>query len=66
MEEQEQKPSLLSKLKRFVRECGRVIKVTKKPDKFEFKTIVKVSAIGIAVIGFIGFIVSMIKQIFFS
>ena len=57
---------MLSKLKRFVRECGRVIKVTKKPDKFEFKTIVKVSAIGIAVIGFIGFIVSMIKQIFFS
>jgi protein translocase SEC61 complex gamma subunit len=37
--------------------------VTKKPSKFEFKTIVKVSALGIAIIGLIGFIIQLAKEI---
>ncbi len=36
----------------FVGECKRVLKVTKKPDSIEFKTIVKVSGAGILIIGF--------------
>ena len=56
---QEEKPSLPKKLKRFLKECGRVLKVTKKPTKEEFKTIVKISGLGIAVIGVIGFILHM-------
>ena len=62
----EEKPSFLFKLKRFYIECTRVLKVTKKPDSVEFKTIVKVSGLGIIVIGIIGFIISMLKQLFFS
>ena len=50
----------------FFGECARVLKITKKPTMMEFKTIVKVSGIGILVIGLLGFIVQMIKIAFFS
>lgn len=61
----EVKPSKLQKLKDFWTECVRVIRVTKKPDKGEFKTIVKISGIGMAIIGFIGFLVHFIKELIF-
>ena len=48
----------------FVNECIRVLRVTKKPSREEFKTIVKVSGLGMMLIGFIGFVVTMIKQVF--
>ncbi|MBN2421011.1 protein translocase SEC61 complex subunit gamma [Candidatus Woesearchaeota archaeon] len=60
----EPNPTLLQKVKRFYNECVRVLTVTKKPDKIEFMTIVKVSGLGMAVIGIIGFIIAMIKQLF--
>jgi len=50
-------------LREFIGQCKRVILVTKKPDSFEFKTIVKVSGLGILLIGFIGFIIHMIKAL---
>lgn len=50
-------------LLRFLRECQRVLKVTQKPNKEEFITTAKVSAIGLAVIGLIGFALSMIQQL---
>ncbi|MFH1510121.1 MAG: protein translocase SEC61 complex subunit gamma [Candidatus Woesearchaeota archaeon] len=46
-------------------ECLRVLKVTKKPTGFEFKTIVKVSGLGILIIGFIGFVITLIRQLLF-
>ncbi len=52
------------RFKRFVKECFRVLKVTKKPDKAEFATVVKVSALGIAIIGLIGFAIHLIKVLF--
>ena len=61
--QQEGKPSLFFKLKRFVKECKRVLRVTKKPSRVEFKTIVKVSGIGMIIIGLIGFIIQIIKQL---
>ena len=61
----EVKPSKMQKLKDFWTECVRVIRVTKKPDKGEYKTIVKISGIGMAVIGFIGFLVHFLKEIIF-
>ncbi len=57
--------SLISKFKSFVIECKRVFRVTKKPSNLEFKTIVKASGLGIIVIGLIGFIIHIIKQLFF-
>ena len=55
--------SKLYKLKMFINECKRVLRVTKRPDSFEFKTIVKVSGLGMGIIGLIGFLVSMIKTL---
>jgi protein transport protein SEC61 subunit gamma-like protein len=63
--EEEIKPTLWRKFKRFIRESKRVLIVTKKPTRDEFKTIVKVSGLGILIIGIIGFIIQMIKQLLF-
>ncbi len=53
------------RFKSFVNECVRVLKVTRKPDKMEFRTIVKVSGLGMILIGLIGFIITMAKQLLF-
>jgi len=52
------------KVKQFFRECLRVLRVTKKPSKLEFKTIVQATAIGMAIIGSIGFSLFILKQLF--
>lgn len=65
MEETEDVNSWKYKIKLFLGECFRVLKVTKKPDAIEFKTIVKVSGLGILIIGLIGFVVQMVKLLFF-
>ena len=57
--------SVWIRLKSFSNECVRVLKVTRKPDSLEFKTIVKVSGLGMIVIGLIGFLFTMTKQILF-
>ena len=61
----EEKPTFGQKAKRFVKECARVLRVTKKPTGEEFKTIVKVSGLGILIIGLIGFVIQMVKQLLF-
>ena len=53
----------LEKLKNFINESIRVIKITKKPSSEEFKTTVKVTGIGLLIIGFIGFIIHIISQL---
>ncbi len=63
MEEGQQKATMMQRLKRFYHECVRVLTITKKPDGTEYKTIVKVSGLGIALIGLIGFIIQMISQV---
>ena len=57
------KPTWSQKIKKFYGECVRVLTVTKKPDSAEYKTVVKVSGLGIVIIGLIGFIVTMIRQL---
>jgi len=51
-----------TKVKTFLKECVRVFKITRKPKKLEYITIVKVSGIGILVIGLIGFLIHIIWQ----
>ncbi len=63
MEEFEQNQTSLSRLKSFILESRRVFRITKKPSKEEFKAIVKISSIGIAVIGIIGFIIQIIWRL---
>ncbi len=62
----EEKQGIVFKLKRFGKECMRVLKVTKKPGKEEYKTIVKVSGIGILIIGLVGFLKTMTTQLLFG
>lgn len=54
------------KIRTFSQECLRVLRVTKKPDRAEFMTIVKMSGLGMIVIGLIGFIISMAKILVFN
>ena len=60
-----EKPTWKTKFRSWLNECWRVLRVTKKPGTVEFQTIVKVSGLGIVVIGLIGFVISMLKQLLF-
>ena len=62
MEQQNEveKRTLFSKIKSYFLKSKRVFKITKKPTKEEFKITVKVTSIGIAIIGFLGFIIHFI------
>jgi protein transport protein SEC61 subunit gamma-like protein len=51
------------KLKDFWVQCRRVMRITKKPSKEEYLTIVKVAGLGILVIGFIGFVFHLLNQL---
>ena len=53
---------MIQKLKSFIIESKRVLKVTKKPDSDEYKTIVKVSGLGILLIGAVGFLIFIFKE----
>jgi len=55
---------VLTSLKSFIEKCKRVWMVLKKPTKQEFITVAKVSAVGILVIGLLGFIISIIMKLF--
>lgn len=60
METVNQKPNYMTKLKSFLVECRRIWQVTKKPSKTEWIMVVKVTGLGMLVIGFIGFLVNML------
>ena len=52
-----------NRMQRYIQECLRVLKVTKKPTMQEFKTTVKVSGLGMLLIGLIGFAINLIKEL---
>jgi protein transport protein SEC61 subunit gamma-like protein len=47
----------------FIRNAKRVFRVSRKPDKEEFLNFSKVTAIGIAIIGVIGFVIILIGEL---
>ncbi|HKZ34083.1 MAG TPA: protein translocase SEC61 complex subunit gamma [Candidatus Nanoarchaeia archaeon] len=55
----------LDDLKAFFSKSKRVWLVLKKPSRKEFEMIAKVSAIGVLLLGVIGFFVSILVKIFF-
>lgn len=57
------KKKLTSKIRSKIKEYHRVLKITKKPSMQEFKTAVKVTGIGIIIIGIIGFTISIIAYL---
>lgn len=54
-----------AKLKRFIYECKIALRVTRKPEKEEYKTVLKTAGLGILAIGLIGFLIQMVKQLLF-
>ncbi len=46
-----------------IKDCKRVLKVSRKPDKEEYFEFSKIVAIGIAIIGVIGFIIVIISDL---
>ncbi|MBO6105966.1 MAG: protein translocase SEC61 complex subunit gamma [Methanobrevibacter sp.] len=47
----------------FIKQSKRVLKVARKPDREEYFNFAKVTAIGIAIIGVIGFIIVLFGQL---
>jgi len=54
---------MLENLKSFVSQCVRVWHLLKRPTKSEFNSIAKVSAIGLTLIGLMGFLIAAIMQL---
>lgn len=57
--------NLSQNMKSFFFKCKRVWHSLKKPTRSEFETVTKVSAIGILVLGVIGFLISILMSFFF-
>jgi len=53
---------ILTSLKSFVEKCKRVWMVLKKPTREDFLKVAKVSAVGILIIGVLGFVISLIMS----
>ncbi|MBL7058961.1 protein translocase SEC61 complex subunit gamma [Candidatus Pacearchaeota archaeon] len=54
-----------TKTKSFTLKCKRVWHTLKKPSRKEFETVAKISAVGILLLGAIGFAISVLMKIFF-
>ena len=54
---------LVEKASRFLKQSRRVILIASKPDQEEYRQSVKITAIGIAIIGAIGFIIFLIIRL---
>ncbi len=55
---------LLESTKSFFVKCSRVWHTLKKPTRKEFETVTKISALGILIIGVVGFIISILIKFF--
>lgn len=55
--------SVNESINRFFKQCKRVLRVSKKPDREEYLNFSKVTAIGILIIGAIGFAIVLISQL---
>ena len=52
------------KLKSFIAQSVRVWRILKKPTGDEFKMVSKISALGILVLGLLGFLIMLVMRIF--
>ncbi len=49
-------------LKQFYSSCKRVLKITRKPNKQEFTDLVKITGLGLVIIGMLGFLITIAFQ----
>ncbi|MEK6848579.1 MAG: protein translocase SEC61 complex subunit gamma [Nanoarchaeota archaeon] len=55
--------NIRQKISSFFTQCVRVWQVLRKPDSQEFKSIAKVSALGILILGLIGFFITLLMNL---
>ena len=55
--------NFIPRLRNFISQCRRVLLVSSKPDKDEFKLSAKITAIGMAIIGVLGFVIFIIAML---
>jgi len=55
---------VLQSTKSFLMKCKRVWHILKKPSRKEFEQVSKISALGILLLGVIGFLISIIMKAF--
>ncbi|MFH1420817.1 MAG: protein translocase SEC61 complex subunit gamma [Candidatus Aenigmatarchaeota archaeon] len=53
---------VMEKIKNFIRQSRRVLMVSSKPDKDEYKLSVKITGAGILIVGVIGFVIFLIVK----
>jgi len=58
--------SLITKLKDFISQSSRVWQITRKPTGAEFKVVAQASALGLLLIGFVGFVVAAVFKLLFK
>ncbi len=51
------------RIDKFIKDSKRVLKVARKPDKEEYLQFAKVTAIGVVIIGLVGFVIVIIGQL---
>lgn len=51
------------RIDKFVKDSKRVLKVARKPDLPEYRELAKVSAIGVVIIGVIGFVIVLLGSL---
>ena len=56
---------IVIKTKSFLVKCKRVWYALKKPSKEEYKQTAKIAAIGVAVLGLLGFVISILMNVLF-
>ena len=54
----------MDKLKAFIAKSKRVWLILKKPTRKEYEMVAKISAIGILILGVVGFFISMFMKVF--
>lgn len=47
-------------MRRFLSNCKRVLRIARKPEKDEYLQVAKITGLGIALIGFIGFLILLV------
>ncbi len=53
---------LLARLSRSLREYRRIISISRKPNRQEFASILKITSLGISLIGAVGFAIQLLYQ----
>lgn len=54
---------MISKIGNFIQQARRVLLVSSKPDKHEFRSSVKITGIGIVLLGTVGFLIFLAIQL---